>query len=78
MGWALNGLGGILITERVRFEIHRHREEGHVKTGVILPQAKKYQKPPQTGGGKEDSPPEPLAFRLLTSRTGERINFMLF
>jgi len=49
-----------------------------VKTGVILPQAKKCQKPPQTGGGKEDSPPEPLAFRLLTSRTNARINFMLF
>ena len=69
---------GILITETGRFEIHRHREEGHVKTGVTLPQAKKCQKPPQTGGGKEDSPPEPLAFRLLTSGTGERINFMLF
>ena len=69
---------GILITETVRFEIHRHGEEGHVKTGVTLPQAKKCQKPPQTGGGKEDSPPEPLAFRLLTSGTGERINFMLF
>lgn len=74
----MDRLVGILITETVRFEIHRHREEGHVKTGVTLPQAKKCQKPPQTGGGKEDSPPEPLAFRLLTSGTGERINFMLF
>lgn len=74
----MDRLVGILITETVRFEIHRHREEGHVKTGVTLPQAKKCQKPPQTGGGKEDSPPEPLAFRLLTSGTGEKIDFMLF
>lgn len=61
LGWALNGpAGGILITETVRFEIHRHREEGHVKTGVTLPQAKKCQKPPQTGWQGETSPPEPL------------------
>ena len=50
---------------------HRHREEGCVKTEAetgIVPQAKEGQGPLEAGGGKESSPIERLAFRLLAPR----------